>query len=266
MLFVEGSKYSRHNVIDRSITKILYPGWEKYRTICKHPDVFRKLIPDNPLLVVHPGYNCYVKVSNNFEILRDEYNEYLDNLKDKISRTIEERRSVIVFTPSKNLKQTQQVLNSPEGIVFVPTLNKSVESHSLILLEFLGQPFYKLLSQNISQAEVCGEFGSFCVLALAKKIADSVDISLISNCIFPKDFRNDTDKVIKIVKFVRSLSLEDRKTKIEEYSKGEKTRVKIRIKTERKTGKRIVALEDFFLYFSKLSDKGLDNLIHNFSI
>jgi len=188
----------RYNIADRAFFRVFFRGWEKYLPIYENPETLSKHITDNPLLVIHPGFSQYwptIDVNRN-PAIQAEYEEYLANLKTKIGDTLEEGRSVIVFTPRKYLEETLGVIGSPDRIMLVPTRNDGTINADVILPEPNGKSFYQLLSQHISQAEVCGECGFNDFRSLAETLTKKVKLSLVDGCIFPEASQKIANRIL----------------------------------------------------------------------
>ena len=254
----------KYSLLYRTLLKGIAPGWEKYRSICINPEMLARHVTDNPLLVMHPGFSRY-RLGLTPEIDPDEksgYKQYLTNLRRKIGKTSEQGRSILIFVPTDHLYETLDIVKPPDGTILIPTRNRRGIITSSILNVPLRNPFYKMLSEHISQAEICGEYGHNCVFSLVVTLSEGVKTSLVDGCIFPMDFRKITNQMLATVKKLRSLAPEPRKTQVIEYRKGFNKRAQLIKKVKRRQKIRIISEEKVFIFCSGLSNEGLDNLIH----
>ena len=251
-----------YNFIDKTIAKTFYPGWEEYVSICQQPELITKFIKDNPLFIMHPGLDGYLYAGLN----SDTYLETQKRLKDKISASLEKGQSILVFTPRKFLHQTLEAINSPNGVILVPTKNhENPKTHKVLLLESSNKvPFYNLLSNNITRAEACGEYGHQCILTLMHRLAENVRITLVDDCITPQFFRNYTKPYLETAREVRRLSPAERKTQADLCLINAKKR-KNRRKKAKREGRISLHKKDLFISYSRMSDTGLDNVIYSLS-
>lgn len=222
------------NIIERTRLKIFYPAWREYRSICESPELFPKYITDNPFIIVHAGYTKYMTVSEDYNTHPDKYGGYVQNIQTAISSALLENRSVLLFTMADYLEQTLSILHPPKEIILVPTVYNRTEANSAIV----KRSFFALLTNHLSHAEICGEYGDWCVLAFAASLADKVAIRLNDACIYPPDFKDKAVAKVESFKNIRA--------------------------AENKTVKRIAFLLDYY-YFPPSTDQGLDNLIRAFS-
>lgn len=181
--------------VEQILIRTLWHGWEKYESICKDPQMFSHYVTDNPLVVVHPGWTKYINVSKEFNTHPDVYDTYVHSLQKKISTTLSEKRSVLLFLPNDHLKETVGVLRPPSEVILVPTVFNRTDPY----MPLLKSNFYKLLTNHVSRVEMCGEYGQYCVLALASSLADHIKITLDDGCIYPPDYKSK-DTITKSLK------------------------------------------------------------------
>jgi len=182
--------------------------WGSYISVVKKLDKHIK-IDKPPLLIIHPGFskrlsdadmNISVGVDPGTPIIfmtghimdwykrfTKEYNDCIENIKNKIDQSLNEKRTIILFVETDYLMETLTTVGLfkkiPDNFIIVPTINGGVEINSELLGEN-GEDFYQKLAKIIKRAEICGD-GKGCIEEIDEIIGNEVKITKIKNCTFP---------------------------------------------------------------------------------
>ena len=160
----------RSNPIADLIVGLWRGAWRDYSSIYENPGLFAKLVTDNPLLVVHPGYLGYVPREDKSEIDFDQYHHYLERLHAKVADALDRKRTVLVFTPTEYLEETLAAIGNPKGTILIPTMERSVTEDNFLLLG-PGYEFLEALAVNVERVEICGEVREECVMEVERRMA-----------------------------------------------------------------------------------------------
>lgn len=165
--------------------RLLYPDWADYVSLCRHAELFSYIL-DNPLLVVHPGFRKWWpgEMLRTQDFDRLDYEGYLGNLRFKVEETLLERRTMFVFTPVQYRQEALAIIGQPQDAILVPTDYKGGMVLDGTLLGRRSRYFFEALSENISRAEICGEYEDRCVKTLESQLPQ-VEMTRVAGCVFP---------------------------------------------------------------------------------
>lgn len=173
----------KQSILAKAWRKLTYPGWEGYVSLTERPGLMSKLNFINPLFVVHPGFANYFPDGDRVPDDDPKYLAYLDRLRQKIQQTIEAGRTVVVLTPSKYKNQTLSTIKRSVEVMLLPTLGVGVALDDR-LMGLNTHQFPELLSENVHEAEICGEYSGRCVYGF--EIANpNIKFHRVKDCIYP---------------------------------------------------------------------------------
>lgn len=180
----------RNKIGQWCVTK-MFPEWGNYQSICTNPEVFSRYVTDNPLIVVHPGYTRYGHISDRFYNTKpSSYDNYLQSLRKAVEQALAENRSVFFYIPGSRKNETWEIMQPLQTVICIPTMEDFDMTRPFKPLVLrTRQSFIKLLARYVSQAELCGEYGHGCVLALADHLADYMKIVIREECTYPPDYK-----------------------------------------------------------------------------
>ena len=160
----------RNNPFGEFFVRIFRKEWKGYSSIFEHPELFKRIVTENPLLVVHPGYLGYLPRRDKSEIDFKRYDQYLGRLRAKIADALEKKRAVMVFTPTAYLRETLSALSYPQGVILLPTVDSSVTEDDF-LMQGPGYEFLEALAETVESVEICGEVREECVMEVERRMA-----------------------------------------------------------------------------------------------
>lgn len=149
-------------------TTSTHRDWKSYVSIFSYEDVIPTVIKDNPLIVVHPGWKMWEEMREDEEGEQpNNYKRYLERVRRNVKDFIRKGRTVLVYTPSDQRKETLDAIGTSKNVILIPT----EDGNPLIDRDILGitdSTFYRKLSQYVRRAKVCGEYfanesGTACV-------------------------------------------------------------------------------------------------------
>ena len=143
---------------ERVRTTSTQPDWKSYVSIFSYEEVIPLVIKDNPLIVVHPGWQIFCDRNENGEWEQSkDYKKYLGNIMKDVRDSIRKGRTVLVYMDSHQRKETLDVVGNSKKIILIPT----EYGHPNVDKDVLGitdSAFYRKLSNHVRRSKVCGEY------------------------------------------------------------------------------------------------------------
>jgi predicted nucleotidyltransferase len=165
-------------------------SWKDYVPIFSVPELAPKILRDNAIIAVHPGFKYYGEDHDGYMEKFSGYEEYLDKLKAKLQEADRGGRTVIVYSSPENITQTLQAVGPINNLVLFPTDGPHgwVDSEAIKMSK---TEFFEKLTKYVKQAELCGEWNEGCVDDAETELGKYIDLKILHNYIFPSDERLD---------------------------------------------------------------------------
>lgn len=145
----------------KTVIRSAIAGWKYYLPIFWYPEMIPHVIKDNPLVIVHPGYEIY-SADDSLENTTIAYQDYIENLRRTVAGEIWRNRTILVYTPKQDRKGTLDALDISKKIILIPTKGGSADIDEQVA-SISETSFYRSLSWHIKTAEICGEYDDQCV-------------------------------------------------------------------------------------------------------
>jgi predicted nucleotidyltransferase len=165
-------------------------SWKDYVPIFSVSELAPKILRDNAIIAIHPGFKYYGEDFDSYMEKFSGYEEYLDKLKVKIQEADRSGRTVIVYSSPESITQTLQTIGPLDNLVLFPTDGPHgwVDSEAIKMSK---PEFFEKLTTYIKQVELCGEWNEGCVDDAETELGKYIDLKVLHNHIFPSDEQLD---------------------------------------------------------------------------
>ena len=155
--------------------------WLEDVSILNFPDIASRILTEEGLFVIHPGFNCSYKLSSD---TLHKYIEYVKRLRTRIKSTLS-KKTVLVWVETAYKEQTLRFLNlNRDSVILIPTAY-SIPKLMLDIVRMEEKQFYRELSKYMKSAGLSGENRYGCVQRVKICCNDFIKTERIKSLTFP---------------------------------------------------------------------------------